>query len=384
MTEGTRYEASTAGCPNVATGRRTGTTCCRDRPNEDRQYPHMTPANADRSQPGEAPPAGTDREPGRMPSPHDRLFKLVLANPDRAAAVLKTYLPNEIVDRLSDAPPKLIDGSFVDPRLRASQSDRLFEVTLTTGKPALIYALLEHKSTPDPMTPFQIEEYKLKIWRRYRDEHAESAFPLPPVVALVLYHGTQPWAVPRSIPEMIDDGIGSAWTRSPGYILHHIGPDGVPELADYPEVRGAFQCLYLSRVTDVQDPVRRLADICAALPDHSDLETAILGYIMRVIQPTHAILEEALRIAKPHRVEIIMGSFYEEVLTKGRAEGRAEGISEGMIKGEAEALLKLAHFKYGAVPQEIATTVRQASQDNVDRWLKALAHAKEIDEIFKS
>ncbi len=350
----------------------------------------MTPTNADRPQPDDGPQkAGADREHGRMPSPHDRLFKLVLANPERAAAVLKTYLPTEIVERLSDEPPKLLDGSFVDPSLRTSQSDRLFEVTLTTGKPALIYALLEHKSTPDPMTPLQIEEYKLKIWRRYRDEHAERTGQLPPIVALVLYHGTQPWAVPRSIPEMIDDdGMAPALTRSPGYILHHIGPDGVPELADYPEVRGAFQCLYLSRLHEIPDPVRRFADICAALPDHSDLESAILGYIIRVIQPTHAILEEALRIAKPHQVEVIMGSFYEEALTQGREEGRAEGISEGisegMIKGKAEALLKLAHFKYGAIPQEIATTVRQASQDNVDRWLEALVHAKEIDDIFRS
>jgi len=328
--------------------------------------------------------AETAETPGqglkRIPSPHDRLFRRVLENPARAAAVLRTYLPKAITDRLSDDPPKLVDGSFVDPALRESRSDLLFEMTLATGTPLLIYTLLEHKSTPDPLTPLQIEEYKLKIWRREYTQKPTHPFKLPPILALVFYHGDRPWTVPCSIAEMIrDEDAIRAVTRSPGYQVHHVGPDGVLELAAYPDLRGIFLALYLSQVKGTQRTVARYAEIFTLL-ENSDLEEVGYGYIVRGVQPSRAILEEALRIVKPNQVEAIMGSFYEEALTEGRTQGLTEGRTEGM----SEAFLKLAQVKYGAVPQEIAATVRQASQDKVDRWLEALVHAREIDDIFKS
>ncbi len=312
--------------------------------------------------------AAAGPESWRIQSPHDRLFKRVLENPRRAAVVLKTYLPQEIADQLSDDLPRLVDGSFVDPALSAHQSDLLFEATLATGTPVFIYTLLEHKSTPDPLTPLQIEEYKLKIWRRAHDRHPEHRFQLPPIIALVLYHGDRPWTVPQSIPEMIvDDAATRAVTRQPGYRVHHVGPDGVPELAAYPELRAIFLALYLSQAKGAQRTVKSYTDIFALL-DNSDLEGVCYGYIVRGVQPPRAILEEALRIAKPDQVEAIMGSFYEEVLTEGKA----------------EALLDIARVKYGTVPREIAATVHQASPEKVDRWLEALVSAKEIDDIFKS
>ncbi|MCY4302993.1 MAG: Rpn family recombination-promoting nuclease/putative transposase [Aestuariivita sp.] len=179
---------------------------------------------------------------------------------------MRAYLPKTITDRLSEDPPRLVDGSFVDPALRAHQSDLLFEVTLMTGTPVLVYALLEHKSTPDPLTPLQVEEYKLRIWRRRIDDHPDDTFRLPPILALVFYHGERPWTVPRSISEMIaDDASIRALTRLPGYYLHHVGPDGVPELAAEPELRALFLALYLSQAKAAQAEVMRYTEIFAHL-----------------------------------------------------------------------------------------------------------------------
>ncbi len=331
----------------------------------------------------------------RLSAPHDRLFKALLQSPARARALLKIYLPEEIANQLSDEPPQLMDGSFIDPSFRASQSDRLFEVTLTTGQPAFLYALLEHKSTPDPMTPFQIEGYKLKIWRRYMDEHPEHRFKLPPIIPLVFYHGSRPWSVPLSLSEMIvDNDAIRTISRSQRYIVHHIRREDAEAFAAYPDIRAVILSLCLSQSNREQDDIRTLIEVFASLEDNSDLEELVFHYILRVVQPKRDLLEEALREAKPDRVEIVMGSFYEDVLSEGRAEGiaegmikgRAEGEAEGMIKGraegEAEAFLKLARFKYGSVSRDIATTVRQASQEDIDQWLKDLISAKDINDIF--
>ena len=70
-----------------------------------------------------------DREPGTssrsLPTPHDRLFKLLLSDPVRAEDFLHMHLPVDIRKLLSDKPPVLVDGSFVDKKLGLRQSDLL-------------------------------------------------------------------------------------------------------------------------------------------------------------------------------------------------------------------------------------------------------------------
>jgi len=89
----------------------------------------------------------------KLNQPHDLLFRALCDDPRRAGVLICDYLPEWIASRLSDEPPVLLDGSFVDPRLSGSQSDRLFSVALRGGGTILIYVLMEHKSTPDPETP---------------------------------------------------------------------------------------------------------------------------------------------------------------------------------------------------------------------------------------
>ena len=129
-----------------------------------------------------------DQRPGSskpiVPLGHDRFFKLVLDNDERATEIIKHFLPVEIAALMSDEPVKLIAGSFIDPSLGTSQSDRLFEVQLTSGDALLVYTLLEHKSYLDAMTPLQVEEYKFKIWRRYHRQDGSGQVKLPPIVAL--------------------------------------------------------------------------------------------------------------------------------------------------------------------------------------------------------
>ena len=70
--------------------------------------------------------ASPDRESepatDKPPTPHDALFKVLLGHPDRAAEFLQMHLPKRIRKLLSDAPPVLLDGHYVDEMLRYSQS----------------------------------------------------------------------------------------------------------------------------------------------------------------------------------------------------------------------------------------------------------------------
>ena len=95
-------------------------------------------------------------------TPHDNLFRALVSDPGRAAALIRDHLPNRITGLLADAMPVPLDGSFVDEALRGSQSDMLFEVELASGGPAFVYVLAEHKSHADPGVPLQLANYMIR------------------------------------------------------------------------------------------------------------------------------------------------------------------------------------------------------------------------------
>ena len=102
-----------------------------------------------------------------MNTPHDELFRALLSDQGRASAFLRDHLPNEITAHLSDDPPELVEGTYIDEDLRATQSDVLLQVQSREGGEAFVYVLIEHKSAPDVALPLQLAGYMVQIWLRH-------------------------------------------------------------------------------------------------------------------------------------------------------------------------------------------------------------------------
>lgn len=69
--------------------------------------------------------------------PHDRLFKALMSHPETAGAFLRESLPPEVARLLAPEPPELVEGCFVEERLRPYFSDRLFQAKTVSGKALL-------------------------------------------------------------------------------------------------------------------------------------------------------------------------------------------------------------------------------------------------------
>ena len=62
-------------------------------------------------------------------APHDALFRALVSNPRRAAALLRDHLPNEISALLDmDKPREPVEGTFTDEKGSRTQCDALFRV----------------------------------------------------------------------------------------------------------------------------------------------------------------------------------------------------------------------------------------------------------------
>ena len=65
---------------------------------------------------------------GEVAKPHDHLFRSVFRDEAEAAGLLRANLPPVVTDAVIWSTLKRRDRSFVDGRLRGSESDLLFEL----------------------------------------------------------------------------------------------------------------------------------------------------------------------------------------------------------------------------------------------------------------
>lgn len=124
--------------------------------------------------------------------PHDRLFTATFKNKEAAGRFLEAYLPSKVVELMDLSQLEVDNNHFVDQALQQYRSDLLYQVPLTNGKPAYIYMLFEHQSTPDPNMPFRLLQYMVKIWEYTREKHKNQG--LMPILPLVLSQSSWPYS----------------------------------------------------------------------------------------------------------------------------------------------------------------------------------------------
>lgn len=308
-------------------------------------------------------------------TPHDTLFRALLGHSRRAAELLHAHLPSAITVRLADRLPERVDGTFVDERLRNSQSDRLFRVYLRDGRPAYIYVLLEHKSEPDPATPLQLLKYMTRIWEQV--PRAEQGR-LPPIIPLVVYHGAQTWTVPRSVVDALDaDSELRDWMRDLRYLLLDLGEISDADLASEPETRSGLMALkYAYR----RDRLERVADILRGLRDGSFLERQVVTYIVDVFRDlTPERLRAAVRRAKPGQ-EDRMPSLAAE---QWRREGWDDGLKAGEARGKAEAIIGVLRARFGDLAVGDEQRIRNAPPEKLDGLLQRAATSESLSDVLR-
>ncbi len=314
-------------------------------------------------------------------TPHDALFRALVDDVGRAGILIREYLPPDLAALLTDVPPTLLDGTFVDEDLRDSQSDRLFEVALRDGRPVLLYVLLEHKSAPDPRTPLQLLGYMVRIWDRYAGRDAAKLAALPPIIPLVFYHGRRPWTVPTSVLECVDaDDQVLAYVRDLRYVLRDLGPIDYERLSRERALRAGLGALKYAFAKGVAPEV--LERVLRDLPDGDALEIQVLVYIARVYDTTAETLTSAVARAKPGREGELMPTVAQEWIKQGKAEGRAEGKAEGRVEALLGSILDVLEARFGSVDDAVRTRLLKLSEEDLRPLIKQAATASSPDAIF--
>ena len=305
-----------------------------------------------------------------LPRPvHDSLFRALVDDPRRAAALLAGHLPEDVASRLDPAfPPEHLEGTFIDDAGNRSQCDALFRVRLRGGEEARVYALLEHKSAIDPGTPLQLVRYVLNVWAREIEDRRSGAGSLPLVIPVVFYHGTGSWGVPLSVRDMIavPEGLEGYADRFGEYVLRDLGGMDQRELSDDPSVLAALLALGRTGrgITDAE------LELILAVVAESGFGHYVLAYVVERTELTLERLDAALGRTRPDDRERLMGTVAQEI------------FDEGIERGKAAMLLRQMTLKFGSVSGPDRDRIGSASPDELDAWSGAILEAGSPEAVF--
>jgi predicted transposase/invertase (TIGR01784 family) len=328
--------------------------------------------------------------------PHNSLFLKTFSVIEHAAAELRAVLPAELVARIDFSTLALCPGSYIDEALSGSQSDLLFSVQVS-GKPALLYLLFEHQSSPDKLMALRLLGYIVRILVRHVDEAeaGRDVLPLPVVIPVVLHHGEAGWTATSRLEDLFDRelveeaGLSELIPRLSFVLddLRHVTDEELERRA-----LGLVPTLTLWAFRDVRNPVRlkrslrrwarSITELYAA-PNGWEALATIFRYIAIVADASVApSLVQAMAAAEANVKDAQMTTIAEKWTAEGRAEGEARGRAEGKAEGKADTLRKLLTLRFGELSEPTQLRIAGASEAELDRWVERVLTADTLDAVL--
>jgi predicted transposase/invertase (TIGR01784 family) len=268
--------------------------------------------------------------------PHDAFFKTVFSEPDYAADFFRQRLPPAVAAEMDWPSLRVLPKSFVKTSLEQVHADLLFSCTMA-GRPALLYLLLEHQSTVDPLMRLRLLAYVLEILNTHAREHG---LPLPVVYPYVLNQGPEIWSVSTEFIDMFELPARLEADLLPNipkfrHGLLDLASVAVQTDASHTGIGIVLQFMKWARLRDTHAMCNSLLTWAQSMPDGL-LKTSLLyalhcdttldaSEILEILASSDTTREQAMTAAQ-------------QLIAKGEARGEALGEARGEARGKAEGL----------------------------------------------
>lgn len=267
----------------------------------------------------------------RVNKPHDKIFKLILAEKKQAI---------ELINKVLNLSPKLTENEIerystehIDYLLRESASDFVYKM-----KQMDVFFLLEHQSTIDYNMPKRILEYEVEIIKEAvkGKRLTKKNHKLPMVIPIVIYTGSRRWNVEKYIQDcqVILKGVENV----------KLGEYYVIDVNDYSNEELENDELFLSKVL-LLEKLKREEEIIQVLDRiiHTEKDSKNQQILKRVIafilkgKISDKNIEKLVKKLEREEPDMVI-----EVLQKENERQRKIGIREGVKQGIKQATLKIA------------------------------------------
>ena len=320
--------------------------------------------------------------------PHDSLFKKTFSVIEHAAAELRAVLPPKLVARLDFSTLALRPGSYIDEALSGSESDLLFSVKVS-GKPALLYLLFEHQSTPDKLMPLRLLSYIVRILMRDVAEakSGSDALPLPVVIPVVLHHGEGGWSAATRLEDLFDRelvedlGISELIPRLSFVLddLTHLSDEDLEQRA-----LGLVPTLTLWAFRDVRSGARLSRSLQRWIAALVELEAAANGReaFWTILRYIAAVADDTVTASLIQAMDAARTGVKDDVMTTLAEKWTAEGEARGRSQAKADILRKQLTLRFGALPETTELRIMNASEAELDRWVERVLSADTLEAVI--
>lgn len=157
------------------------------------------------------------------PTTYDEYFSYILSDTESVRDFILNSLPDPVIELLDLESISVSRKSYVDHDIKASRSDVLIR-TRVRDRPAIVYVLVEHKSSPERWTVLQLLKYMVRIWEKEVKGRRGKAHrePLSVIIPIIFYCGLRIWRYPLAFDEYFDTPAD----------LEHFIPDFTPKFTD--------------------------------------------------------------------------------------------------------------------------------------------------------
>lgn len=306
-------------------------------------------------------------------NPHDRLFRETFARAESLRSFVRAYAPADVVALIDDAGAvEPWPGSFVDPDLSIAHSDIVYRFSID-GRPAFLYLLFEHQSTPDADMAFRLFKYLGRLWDDI-DKKEPGTRPRPPILPLVLYHGQRKWNAVVQFQDLID-APNALLRHTPRfeYVLADLNEPEMRDRVDDLRCRFVLHLLHAAAMDRLDEALRRHGEILVRL-SHSLAVGDMLTFLETVIRYAVSVADVDAGRLKALVVEYVNEEAGEIVM----ATTAEKWMAEGKIKGEIALLQSLIEQKFPDAPPVDLERFSAAQLEQIGRRILTCSTLEEV------
>jgi predicted transposase/invertase (TIGR01784 family) len=301
-------------------------------------------------------------------NPHDTFFKQTFSQPEVIHNFLVEYLPPEVATALNLDGLELQKDSFVDSQLQEHFSDLLYKCPLVGEETAeaFVYLLLEHKSSPEKLTPLQLLGYMVQIWQSVTRQGKDE---LPPIIPMVIYHGRSRWRVVEDFAGLFKgpESLRPYWPAF-RYQLYDLGRYSREELRGMAWNRIIY--LILKHIRDPDFP-EKFPGILRLFQELSNAETAVeyLRVVLVYVSGAANVTQDAVKAA----LETGFTQDGDAIMTDLLTEWIEEKVEKGKQQATINSILDILLLRFDVAPPAVSERLEKIEDVEVLRQLNRQA-----------
>ena len=281
--------------------------------------------------------------------------------------------------------------------LREQESDMVFSVPFRTKSGTdelLIYILIEHQSTVDPIMGFRVLFYMMQIWDFQRREWESNNVPksqwrFRPILPIVYYTGEKRWSNPLTLEAIMDmPDVLARFVPKFDTLFLSVNETETADLKKTDHPLGWLLTVLQKENADTETLSTALFEAVSYLETLDETKASqqrkAFAYLVLLILNRRPAEEhkDLIALVEQHAHDMEVENMAQSIIELTREQGEKQGREQGREEAKREAIIKLLQSRFSAVPESVRNEINLIqSLEHLDSIFDKALTAETLDEI---